>query len=107
MPQLRVNSFELRTAFDSYLVRRGPASPVTSLAALIASGNYLKGGTQEVRYQETMKVGALDEDAEYLSRLANQQRVRASLIDLIDRHRRRGSRVSGQVAAGAAARQFG
>jgi amidase len=87
MPQLRVNSFELRTAFDSYLVRRGPASPVKSLAALIASGNYLKGGTQELRYQETMKVGRLDDDQQYLSRLANQQRVRASLVDLMEGHR--------------------
>ena len=41
MPSLRLNSYELRPAFDAYLKRRGPASPVTSLADLIASGKYL------------------------------------------------------------------
>jgi amidase len=85
MPTLRVNSFELRTAFDSYLLRRGPASPVTSLAALIATGKYLKGGGQELRYQETMKVGALDSDREYLARLKMQQTIRQRLVELMDR----------------------
>jgi Asp-tRNA(Asn)/Glu-tRNA(Gln) amidotransferase A subunit family amidase len=85
MPTLRVNSFELRTAFDSYLVRRGPSSPVTSLAELIATGKYLKGGTLELRFRETMKVGALDIDAEYLSRLQTQRMVRQHLVELMDR----------------------
>jgi amidase len=85
MPTLRVNSYELRTAFDSYLLRRGPSSPVKSLADLIATGKYLKGGTLERRFQETMKVGALDVDAEYLSRLQTQRTVQQHLVELMDR----------------------
>lgn len=87
MPSLRVNSFELRPAFDAYLHRRGPSSPVKTLAELIATGKYLKGGTQEVRYRETAAAAPLDHDAEYLSRLASQTRVKAALIDLMDRNR--------------------
>lgn len=87
MPSLRVNSFELRPAFDAYLQRRGPSSPVKTLAQLIATGKYLKGGTQEVRYRETMAVAALDHNAEYLSRLASQRTVKTALIDLMDRNR--------------------
>jgi Asp-tRNA(Asn)/Glu-tRNA(Gln) amidotransferase A subunit family amidase len=86
MPSLRVNSFELRIAFDAYLRRRGPSSPVKSLADLIATGKYLKGGTQELRYQETMRVGALDSDAAYLSRLETQRMVRRLLVELMDRY---------------------
>jgi Asp-tRNA(Asn)/Glu-tRNA(Gln) amidotransferase A subunit family amidase len=86
MPSLRVNSYELRTAFDAYLRRRGPSSPVKSLADLIATGKYLKGGTQELRYQETMRVGALDSDAAYLSRLETQRMVRRLLVELMDRY---------------------
>ena len=41
-PGLRVNDFELRVTLDAYLARRGPASPVTSLAELVASGKFLK-----------------------------------------------------------------
>ena len=87
MPSLRVNSYELRTAFDAYLRRRGPSSPVKTLADLIATGKYLKGGTQEIRYQETMRVGILDVDAEYLSRLEKQRMVRQLLVELMDRYR--------------------
>src|SRR5262249_11259528 len=87
MPFLRVNSFELRTAFDAYLIRRGPSSPIKTLADLIATGKYLKGGTQETRFQETMKVDSLDSDAEYLSRLQNQHMVRRLLVELMDRFR--------------------
>ena len=85
MPTLRVNSYELRPAFDSYLLRRGPTSPVKSLAELIATGNYLKGGTLEVRFQETMKAGVLDTNTEYLSRLQAQRTVRQALLELMDR----------------------
>jgi Asp-tRNA(Asn)/Glu-tRNA(Gln) amidotransferase A subunit family amidase len=86
MPFLRVNSFELRTAFDAYLLRRGPSSPIKTLADLIATGKYLKGGTEETRFQETMKVGLLDSDDEYLSRLENQRIVRQLLVELMDRY---------------------
>jgi amidase len=86
MPLLRVNSYELRTAFDAYLSRRGPSSPVKTLAGLIATGKYLKGGTQEIRYQETMRVGTLDANADYLSRLETQRTVRRLLVELMDRN---------------------
>jgi Asp-tRNA(Asn)/Glu-tRNA(Gln) amidotransferase A subunit family amidase len=86
MPTLRVNRFELRPAFDAYLRRRGPSSPVKTLADLIATGKYLKGGSEELRFHETMKVGALDRDPEYLSRLEMQRAVRRLLTDLMDRY---------------------
>jgi Asp-tRNA(Asn)/Glu-tRNA(Gln) amidotransferase A subunit family amidase len=86
MPSLRLNKYELRTAFDAYLHRRGPSSPVKTLADLIATGKYLKGGTQELRYQETMKIGALDTDAAYLSRRETQRTVRRLLVELMDRY---------------------
>jgi len=85
MPTLRVNSYELRPAFDAYLLRRGPTSPVKSLAELIATGKYLKGGTLEVRFQETMKAGVLDTNTDYLSRLQAQRTLRQSLLALMDR----------------------
>jgi Asp-tRNA(Asn)/Glu-tRNA(Gln) amidotransferase A subunit family amidase len=86
MPTLRVNSYELEPAFDAYLLRRGPTSPVKSLGELISSGRYLKGGTQEARYKATMSGVPLDADPEYLSRLATQRVVRRLLIDLMDRY---------------------
>jgi Asp-tRNA(Asn)/Glu-tRNA(Gln) amidotransferase A subunit family amidase len=86
MPFLRVNSYELRTAFDAYLRRRGPSSPVKTLAELIATGKYLKDGTQEIRYQETMKVGALEFDAQYRSRLETQRMLRRLLVELMDQY---------------------
>jgi hypothetical protein len=42
IPDLPVNRYELRFAFDAYLQRRGPSSPVKSLAELIRSGKYVK-----------------------------------------------------------------
>ena len=86
MPSLRLNSYELRTAFDAYLRRRGPSSPVKTLADLIATGKYLKDGTQELRFRETMKVGELDTDPTYLSLLETQRMVRRLLVELMDRN---------------------
>jgi Asp-tRNA(Asn)/Glu-tRNA(Gln) amidotransferase A subunit family amidase len=86
MPDLRVNSYELRTAFDAYLRRRGPSSPVKTLADLIATGKYLKGTNEERRFQETMKIGSLDTDAGYLSRLEMQRTIRSLLIELMDHY---------------------
>lgn len=83
IPDLRVNNYELRFAFDAYLRRRGPASPVKSLSELIATGKYLK--TLDSRYQVAMGVKSLDTDADYLARLANQRMVRQALIDVMDR----------------------
>lgn len=65
IPDLRVNSYELRFAFDSYLRRRGPSSPVKTLSDLIASGKYLKD--LDSRYQQAMNVDALDFDHQYLA----------------------------------------
>lgn len=87
MPSLRLNSYELRPAFDAYLKRRGPASPVTSLADLIASGKYLRGGNMETRFQETMRVDVLDFDSEYRHRLEGRALIKKALIDLMDRER--------------------
>lgn len=87
MPTLRVNSFELQSAFDAYLRLFRPASPIKTLADLIATGKYLKGGTLERRFQEATKEPLLDTNAEYLSRLEKQRVVRRLLIEVMDRHR--------------------
>jgi Asp-tRNA(Asn)/Glu-tRNA(Gln) amidotransferase A subunit family amidase len=86
MPSLRVNSYELKPAFDSYLRRRGPASPVKTFTELHASGKWLKGGVLEARFRETMATGDLHANVEYLSRLQNQRMVRKLLVDLMDRY---------------------
>ena len=86
MPSLRVNSYELRTAFDAYLRRRGPAAPVKSFAELFASGKWLKGGVLEARFNDTMKAGDLNANAEYQARLLNQRMVRQLLVGLMDRY---------------------
>jgi amidase len=85
MPTLRVNSYELRPAFDAYLRDRRPASSIKTLADLIATGKYLRGGTQETRYAETMRMGALEHNKDYLSRLDRQRDVRAALLSAMER----------------------
>jgi Asp-tRNA(Asn)/Glu-tRNA(Gln) amidotransferase A subunit family amidase len=85
IPTLRVNNYELRFAFDAYLQRRGPASPVRSLAALIATGKYLK--TLESPYAEAMRVESLDSHPDYLAALARQRTVNHALLQLMDRER--------------------
>lgn len=85
IPDLRVNNYELRFAFDSYLRRRGPASPVKSLSELVASGKYLKD--LDTRFQQVMKVESLDSDPNYLARLANRKMLRQLLVGLMDRYR--------------------
>ena len=87
MPNLRVNSFELQTAFDAYLRRRGPESPVKTFAELASLDVFAKGGTLSQRFQETMKAGDLNRNAEYLSRLSHQRKIRQLLLDLLERHR--------------------
>jgi amidase len=86
MPSLRVNSYELRAAFDAYLRRRGPASPVKTFAELFASGKWLKGGVLEARFNDTMKAGDLNANAEYQARLLNQRMMRRQLVALMDRY---------------------
>ncbi len=85
MPSLRVNSYELRESFDSYLQRRGP-SPVKSFAELFNSGRWLKGGVLEARFNDTMKAGDLNTNADYQGRLLNQKMMRRELIGLMDRY---------------------
>jgi amidase len=85
MPTLRVNSYEVKPAFDGYLRRRGAASPVKTFADLVATGRWLKGGTLETRFVETMKAGDLNVNAAYLATLQNQRRLRQSLVELMDR----------------------
>jgi amidase len=84
MPTLRLNSFELRPAFDAYLRRRGASAPVQSLMEFIALGKYLRGGNMELRFAETMKVDVLDFDEEYRQRLRVRSEVRSLLIGLLD-----------------------
>ena len=83
-PVLRVNNYELRFAFDAYLRRRGPSSPVKSLSELIATGKYLK--TLDSRFEIAMKVKALDSDPEYLARRDNQKMIRQALVNVMDRN---------------------
>jgi amidase len=87
MPSLRLNSYELRPAFDAYLKRRGPSSPIKRLLELIATGKYLRGGNMETRFEETMKVDVIDFDAEYRRRVSGRAAIRKALIDLMDRER--------------------
>ena len=86
MPSLRVNSYELRSSFDSYLKRRGAGSPVKSFAELFNSGKWLKGGVLEARFNDTMKAGDLNTNVEYQARLLNQGMMRQQLIGLMDRY---------------------
>ena len=86
MPTLRLNSFELRPSFDAYLRRRGDER-VKTLADLIATGKWLKGGNLELRLQETMKIEVLEFDEEYRRRRDVRARLRQTLIDLMERER--------------------
>ncbi len=85
IPLLRLNNYELRVGFDAYLRRRGSASPVKTLAELVATGKYLK--RLEPQLQQALKREALDFDPEYLSRLANRRMVQQMLVELMDRGR--------------------
>jgi amidase len=86
MPTMRLNSFELRPAFDAYLQRRGASAPARSLVEFIARAQYLKGGNMELRFAETMKVDVLDFDQEYRQRLQARSELRSLLIGLLDAH---------------------
>jgi Asp-tRNA(Asn)/Glu-tRNA(Gln) amidotransferase A subunit family amidase len=86
MPTLRLNSFEMRSAFDAYLQRRGHER-LKTLTDLIATGKYLKGGNLELRLKETTTVDVLDYDEEYRRRREVRLRLRRTLIELMDRER--------------------
>jgi amidase len=85
VPELRVNNYEVRFAFNAYLKRRGATSPVPSLAALVDSGRYLR--LLDSRYEIALKVQSLDTDQEYRMRLRRQAEVRAALLELMERER--------------------
>jgi amidase len=85
MPTLRLNNFELRFAFDSYLRRRGPTSPVKTLAELVGTGKFLK--RIEPQLQQALKRESLDFDPEYRARLENRRMMRELLVGLMDRYR--------------------
>jgi Asp-tRNA(Asn)/Glu-tRNA(Gln) amidotransferase A subunit family amidase len=85
MPTLRLNNFEMKFAFDSYLRRRGATSPVKTLAELVATGKYLK--RIEPQLQQALKRESLDVDPEYRARLENRRMLRELLIGLMDRYR--------------------
>jgi len=84
MPTLRVNYFELQTAFNAYLRRRGPSSPVRTFKELMATGKYLP--LLKSRFQETLVAGDLGRNTAYLARLANQRRIHEALVTVMDRH---------------------
>ena len=79
-----MNDFELRVTLDAYLARRGPSSPVKSLAELVASGKFLT--SLEPRLRQALTVERLDTNAEYVSRLQARAANRQALIDLMNRH---------------------
>jgi amidase len=81
-PTLRVNDFELRVALDAYFARRGPGSPVKSLAELVASGKFLK--SLEPRFKAALQVGPLDSNGEYQARLQTRAAIRQALVGLMD-----------------------
>ena len=86
MPNLRLNSFELQTAFDAYLIRRGANSPVKTFAELVGGGKYLRGGSLERRIQETMKIGDPRTNAEYQGIQKMQAELRDRLVRLMEQH---------------------
>jgi amidase len=83
-PQSRASTDEFRFAFDAYLKRRGPDTPVKSLAELVASGKYLK--QFEGTFKAALAIESPDFDADYLARLKNRLTIRKILVDLMDKH---------------------
>lgn len=82
-PSARFSGPEFRFAFDAYLTRRGPDTPVRSLAELVATGKYLK--SLEATFRQALNAGPLDFDEAYLSRYRNRPVLRTTLIALMDR----------------------
>jgi amidase len=82
--QARASIDEFKFAFDAYLHRRGPDTPIRSLEELVASGKYLKHF--EGSYKRALQVESVDFDADYLSRLKNRLAIRKLIVDLMDRY---------------------
>ena len=86
MPRLRVNDFELPTAFDSYLRRRGHSRPVATFAVLAKTGKHLNAALAN-RLNQTLLNGPPDRNDEYRARLERQREIRQLLVDVMDRER--------------------
>lgn len=83
-PQARVSQDEFKFAFDAYLKRRGPDTPVKSLRELVDSGQYLK--QFESAYTRALAMESPDFDRDYLARLKNRLTMRKLIVDLMDAH---------------------
>ncbi len=83
-PLARASVQEFRFAFEAYLKRRGPDTPVRSLQELIATGKYLK--QLEPNFKIALAVESPDFDRGYLARLENRAMIRRLLVELMDRY---------------------
>jgi amidase len=83
-PSARVSGPEFRFAFDAYLMRRGPDTPVKTLRELVATGKYLR--KMEPTLTRALAVDSLDFDPAYLGRLQTRSMLRAVIVELMDRY---------------------
>jgi Asp-tRNA(Asn)/Glu-tRNA(Gln) amidotransferase A subunit family amidase len=83
-PMSRASTWEFKYAFESYLRRRGPDTPVHSLEELIATGQYLK--KLDGQFKTALSVASPDFDPVYLARLRNRDTLRRLIVELMDRH---------------------
>jgi Asp-tRNA(Asn)/Glu-tRNA(Gln) amidotransferase A subunit family amidase len=83
-PLARASTSEFRVGFDAYLRRRGPNSPVKTLAELVATGKYLKN--LDGQFKEGLKSESPEFDKEYLARLQNRLTIRKLITDLMDKY---------------------
>lgn len=83
-PQTRASTDEFKFAFNAYLKRRGPDTPVKSLEELVASGKYLK--QFDGSFKRALSVESPDFDADYLARLKNRLTIRKIILDLMDKY---------------------
>ena len=86
MPGLRTNDFEMPSAFDAYLRRRGGSKPVDSFVALVKNGAHVDAILAD-RLSQMLLAGPPDRNREYLARLQKQAEVRQLLVDVIDREK--------------------
>jgi amidase len=83
-PQARASVDEFKFAFNAYLKRRGPDTPVKSLEELVEKGQYLKHF--ENSYRTALAVESPDFDQDYVARLKNRLTIRKIIVDLMDRY---------------------
>ena len=75
---------EIHATFNAYLKARGPDTPITSLADLVASGQYLPA--LQPLFARVLELPEPDLNRNYHARLKNRKTVRQLVIDLMDRH---------------------